>query len=231
MADWANTRPLVRTWRSSATTPQAINFAFGAARNGTWMALLNCNFTLLGIGVSTNGTVFTDIMTGSTTFTSRSIGRDVTDPNGYRKYFLATTYNGKTHGRLEIPAQATTDGAPYFQIGLAAWGTNLTQLSRHFQVPVQEDYIDPEYKVEGKDWEESFPAGIPYKTLTFRNRFPNGEADEWHELRLLRPGSRLLGYMNLGNNSQTDLWVKNRPVSITRQGKHQEIDAGLRTLS
>lgn len=231
LVDWNSTRPLVRAWRSTAITAQTITFAFGSAKEGTWVALLNTNFAQVQLAVSSNGSTFTDIVSGSTTLTTRTVRQDVTDPNGFSKLFLAAPYTGKTHGRIVIPAQTPLHNESYFSLGLATWGNTIVSLSRHLQVPVTEDYVDPQYRAEGSDWEEVVPAGIRYKTLAFRNRYPNDEEEEWHALRLLPTGARILGYQNLHNDAQVDLYVRNRPVTISRQGKIQEIDTGLRTLA
>jgi len=229
MGDWNGTRPLVRAWRAGGITPNAINFAFGGVRSGTWVAILNANFTTLGIGIG-NGTTFTDIMTGSPSFTMRTITQDLQDPEGYYKFFLPTAYSGSV-GRFEIPAQSTTDGAPYFRIGLAAWGNNIVTMSHNFFAPLTEDYVDPEYRVEGKDWTEGYPAGIRYKTLTPRQRFRTTQSAQWHRLRLIRPSERILAFFNLDDSSEVYLWERNRGVSISRQGISQEIDTGFRTIS
>ena len=231
LSDWANTRPLVRAWRSTSLDPQTLAFAFGSAKNGTWMALFHANFTQVQLAVSANGTTFTDLITGSSTFTTYTIPRDLKDPEGMYKLFVAQPYTGKTHGRIIIPAQATTGGEAYFQLGLAVWGNNITTMSHSFHIPFVEDYVDPEYKVEGADWEESFPAGIRYKTVTIRNTFRNTEAAEWHALRLLRPNARLLAYYNLDNPAEVELWVRNRPITITRQSTVQEVSTGFRSLT
>lgn len=231
--DWTSTRPLARTWRSTATTTQVINFNFGGLKNGTWLALLNVNFTQVQIAVSGNGgSSFTDIVTGSGTLTTKTISKDWTDPQGYYKYFLATPYTGKDFASIVIPSQTPTDNAGYFSIGLVAWGNSLTTMSQYFHDPLGEEYIDPEYRVEGKDWTESTPAGISYRTLTMKNIVKDAaQMQEWHAVRLLKPHTRVLWYANQDNSSEVELRVRNQPARITRHGVSQEIDTGFRSLA
>ena len=232
LSDWNGTRPLARTWRSVGTTTQTIFCNFGSLKNGTWVTLLNVNFTQVQIAVSADGLTFTDIVTGAGTDTTRTISKDWTDPQGYYKYFLATPYTGKLWGRIVIPSQTPTDNAGYFSIGLLAWGNNIITMSQYFHDPLGEEYIDPEYRVEGKDWTESTPAGISYRTITMKNIVKDAaQMQEWHVLRLLKPHTRLLWYANQDNNSEVELRVRNQPARITRHGVSQEIDTGFRSLA
>lgn len=228
LADWNGTHPLARPWQSLTTLANALSFNFGSVRSGTWVALLNANFTQVQIGIG-NGTVFTDIVTGGA-YVTRTIAKDWADPEGYYKLFLATPYSGSV-GRLEIPPQATTDGAAYFTLGAVLWGTNLVTMTHYFHDPLQEDFVDPEYRVAGKDWEEAYPAGIRSKTLVLRNLFRNSESPEWHALRLLRPGARVMLYHNQDNAAEVYIAERNRPMTITRHSMHQEVNTGLRTVA
>ncbi len=232
VTDWASTRPLVRTWHSLDTTPQTITCSFGSAKNGTWVALLNANFSQVQISVSSNGTTFTDIVTGSGTITTRTIGKDWTDANGYYKLFFVQTYTGKTHGRIQIPFQTPTDNASYFSLGVLAWGSNINTMTHYFHDPLNEEYTDPEYRAEGKDWTEGAPAGISYRNISFHNTARNAtEMAEWHAVRLLKPGTRLLWYENQNDTSQVEIRERNQPARITRHGVTQEIDSGLRSIA
>ena len=232
LADWTSTKPLVRTWRSVGTGQQTISCNFGSSKNGTWVALLNVNFTQVQIATSPDPLSFTDIVTGSGTLTTRTISKDWTDPQGYYKYFLATPYTGKAWGRIVIPAQTPTDNAGYFSIGLLAWGNNLTTMSQYFHDPLTEEYIDPEYRVDGKDWTEGTPAGIAYRNITMRNVVKDAtQMEEWHAVRLLKPHTRLLWYANQDNSSEVELRERNQPARITRHGVSQEIDTGYRSLA
>jgi hypothetical protein len=231
LGDWDHTRPLVRTWRSQATSPQALSFNFGTAKTGTWMAILNANFTSVQVGVSTDNITFTDAVTGSGTLVTRTMTQDLQDPEGFTKLFLPVAYSGKQYGRLEIPTQTPTDGASYFKIGAVMWGSALVTMSHGLHAPITVEHVSPEYVVEGKDWREATPAGINYATISIHNTFRYSESPEWNRLRLLPPGSRLLAYFNADDPSETYLCEKNKPITFTRHGIHQEIDAGLRILS
>jgi hypothetical protein len=232
LADWSHTRPLVRTWRSTSTIQQTITCAFSGVKSGTWVALLNANFSQVQIAVSSDGTTFTDIVTGSGTLTTRTIAQDLTDGAGFYKLFLPQTYSGKTHGRIVIPAQTAKENAPYFSLGLLLWGNNITTMTHSFHAPLTEEYVDPEYRVDGKDWTESAPAGIAYKVTNLRNTAANvAEMAEWHAIRLLPPGTRLLWHYNRDDTSQIELRERNKPVVVTRHSVQQEIDTGLRSVA
>lgn len=228
VTDWTSAHPVARSWHSIGIAGDAISFAFGGIRTGSWIAILNANFANIQIGIG-DGAVFTDVVTGGPLVT-RTLAADPADPEGYRKLFLVTPYTG-TVGRLEIPAQAALDGAAYFRLGLVLWGSGLVTMTHFFHDPLVEDFVDPEYRVEGKDWEESYAAGIRSKMFTVRNIARNSEAGEWHVLRQLRPGTRLLAYMNQDNPTETYLCERNRSMTITRHGMHQEINTGLRVLA
>jgi len=231
LGDWDHTRPLVRAWRSTSTLAQAISFDFGSAKTGTWMTILNTNFVFFQVGASTDNITFVDAVTGSGTYTARTLTQDLQDPEGFTKIFLPVAYSSKRYGRLEIPTQATTDGASYFKIGLVAWGNSLVTMSHGLHAPITVEHVSPEYVVEGKDWREATPAGINYATISIHNTFRYSESPEWNRFRLLPPGSRLLAYLNVDDPSETYLCEKNKPITFTRHGIHQEIDAGLRILS
>ena len=231
LADWDHTRPLVRTWRSIGTTQQAVTFDFGSAKTGTWMSVLNANFTTIFISVSADNINFVDAVTGTFPITPRTMTQDLQDPEGYYKVFLPVTYSSKRYGRIDITTQATTDGADYFKMGLVAWGNALVTMSHGLHAPITVEHVSPEYVVEGKDWREATSAGINYATLSIHNTFRYSESPEWNRFRLLPPGSRLLAYLNVDDPSETYLCEKNKPITFTRHGIHQEIDAGLRILS
>jgi len=231
LADWLHTRPLVRTWRSTAITPQAIGFDFGSAKTGTFMALLNANFTSIQVSVSADNITFVDAVTGAGTAVTRTLTQDLQDPEGYYKMFLPTVYTSKRYGRFEIPAQSTTDGLTYFKIGMVAWGSSIVTLSHGLQAPLTIEHVSPEYRVEGKDWTEATPSGINYATFQIHNLFRYSESAEWNRIRLLPPGSRLLIHFNLDDPSETYLCERTRPVVFTRSGITQEVDTGLRILS
>ena len=232
LSDWTNTRPLVRAWRSSGITAQTITCAFSGAKNGNWMVLLNANFSQVQLAVSSDGTNFVDLITGSGTLTTYPIWQDARDPEGFYKLFISQSYPGATHGRIIIPAQTPWTGEAYFKLGLLAWGNNIATMTQYFHDPLGEEYVDPEYVAEGKDWEERNGAGIRYKTLSIHNRVPDAQRTEWHTLRLLmKAGARVLGYHNQDDPSEVYIYSRNRSVTMTRHGTNQEIDTGLRTLS
>ena len=232
LGDVTGTHPVARTWHSTTTAEQTITCPFGSAKNGTWVALLNANFTQVKIGVSTDGTNFTDIVTGNATLLTRTISQDHTDPEGYYKLLMLQAFTAKTHGRIVIPSQATTDGNVFFKLGALFWGNALVAMTHNFHVPLGIEYVDPEYAVEGKDWREAGPAGIRYANLSFRNTAKNpAEMAEWHTLRRLPSGSRVLWHYNLDDFSQVYLMERNKPATITRHGVHQEIDTGLRSVA
>lgn len=225
LSDWTGTHPLARGWHSTTTAPQTLTFAFGGLKAGTWLAVMAANFATVQISVSTNGTTFTPVSGSPFTLTP-----DLADPEGYTKLFLPQSYSA-THGRLVIPTQATLKNTSYFSLGLVLWGDGIVTMSRHFQVPLSIDYVEPEYRAEGTDWLERASAGIRYMTLTPRNRVPNAEVDEWHALRLLPIGARVLGYMNLGRPWEVYIMERDKPLTVTRETLTQQVDTGLRTIA
>lgn len=200
-----DSHPLIRTWRSTATTQQDLILDAGSILSFEAVTLLNSNFSLVQLAHSADNVSYSD-------FAGSAFPMNKHLADGYRKLFRAQSISNR-YVRVRIPAQTPIDGAAYFSLGLVLIVQTLNTLPFNPIEPLNQS-LDRPYLRSGREVTPVGPFSIEQEWQTLAD---NANVTQLQNIALLGEHTPVLVFENNGNSQEVYLM---RYVGAMRFARH-----------